>query len=67
MHISPQECKPTIYGTHREGWKCHNMRLRLGEKKRVLMGLSEVQGWGAFLREPARENEFVVSRGCYLV
>ncbi len=35
---------------------------RLGQKKRVLMGLSDIQGWGAFLQQPAGKDEFVVSR-----
>ena len=33
---------------------------RLGQKKRVLMGLSDIQGWGAFLQQPAAKDEFVV-------
>jgi histone-lysine N-methyltransferase EZH2 len=39
-----KECKPTLDGAHRAGWQCNNFRLRLGQKKRVLMGLSDVQG-----------------------
>lgn len=34
---------------------------RLGQKKRVLMGLSDIQGWGAFLQQAVQKDEFVVS------
>jgi hypothetical protein len=34
---------------------------RLGQKRRVLMGLSDIQGWGAFLQQAAQKDEFVVS------
>lgn len=54
-----KECRPTLDGSHREGWQCNNFRLRLGQKKRVLMGLSGIQGWGAYVREPAAKDEFV--------
>lgn len=37
---------------------------RLGQKKRVLMGLSDIQGWGAFLQQPAAKDEFVVRVWC---
>eukprot|EP00887_Chlorella_sp_A99_P002203 scaffold21.g2203.t1 len=52
-----QDCRPTVYGTQRQGWQCNNMRVRLGQKKRVLMGLSN--GWGAFLGQPATKDDFV--------
>jgi [histone H3]-lysine27 N-trimethyltransferase EZH2 len=56
-----RDCRPTLNGSHREGWACNNFRVRLGQKKRVLMGLSGVQGWGAFVWEGAQKDEFVVS------
>lgn len=42
-------CGPTCLGTAAPGTECHNMRLRLRQHKRVVMGLSNVQGWGAFV------------------
>ncbi|KAL4855789.1 Histone-lysine N-methyltransferase 1 [Chlorella vulgaris] len=53
------DCKDTLTGEHREGWQCNNFRIRLGQGKRVLMGLSDVQGWGAFLQQRAQKDEFV--------
>ena len=35
----------------------------LGQKKRVLMGLSDIQGWGAFLQQAALKDDFVVGGG----
>ena len=55
-----QSCKPTLTGAHREGWQCNNFRIRLGQKKRVLMGLSGIQGWGAFLQQDAQKDDFIV-------
>jgi len=54
-----QKCVDTLKGTHAMGQQCNNFRLRLGQKKRVLMGVSDVQGWGAFLRDPAGKDEFI--------
>ncbi len=38
-------------GTAGHGAECHNMRLRLQQHKRVVMGLSNIPeaGWGAFV------------------
>ncbi|EFN54582.1 hypothetical protein CHLNCDRAFT_24455, partial [Chlorella variabilis] len=33
--------------------------IRLGQKKRVLMGLSGIQGWGAFLQQDAQKDDFI--------
>ncbi|KAL4427658.1 hypothetical protein ABPG75_001747 [Micractinium tetrahymenae] len=54
-----KSCKPTLSGMHQEGWQCNNFHIRLGQKKRVLMGLSDVQGWGAFLQQGVQKDEFV--------
>jgi len=52
-------CKPTLNGTHQPNHQCNNFRLRLGQGKRILMGLSNIQGWGAFIGEPALKGDFV--------
>lgn len=35
------------------------MNLRLRRHKRIAMGLSTVAGWGAFLMEPAKKDDFL--------
>lgn len=53
-------CCNTVYGDHVAGYQCNNFRLRLRQKRRVLMGLSGVQGWGAFLGGPGvKKDEFI--------
>lgn len=52
-------CKSTLNGTHQPNHQCNNFRLRLGQGKRILMGLSNIQGWGAFIGEPALKGDFV--------
>lgn len=49
-----------VAGDNTSASSCANMRLQRGVKKRVLMGLSDVQGWGAFLHGSAKAGEFVV-------
>eukprot|EP00698_Gefionella_okellyi_P011364 TRINITY_DN2989_c0_g6_i2.p1 TRINITY_DN2989_c0_g6~~TRINITY_DN2989_c0_g6_i2.p1 ORF type:complete len:583 (+),score=37.48 TRINITY_DN2989_c0_g6_i2:310-2058(+) len=38
---------------------CRNMNLTLGIAKHVLLGPSDVHGWGAFLKDGANANEFI--------
>lgn len=38
---------------------CKNMNLRLRKHKRVAMGLSTVAGWGGFLMEDAKKDDFL--------
>jgi hypothetical protein len=53
-------CIPTLTNSNEPGYQCNNFRLRLRQKRRVLMGLSDVQGWGAFLAGPAvKKDEFI--------
>lgn len=54
-------------GTHASGWQCNNFRVRLGQRKRVLMGRSDVAGWGAFLKDAAAKDDFVGEYGGELV
>ena len=39
--------------------ECSNMRLRLRQHKRVAAGASAIDGWGAFLLEPARKGDLI--------
>lgn len=39
---------------------CTNVNLRRGERKRVAIGRSEVQGWGLFICEPAAKGELII-------
>ena len=39
--------------------ECSNMRLRLRQHKRVAAGASSIDGWGAFLLEPARKGDLI--------
>lgn len=39
---------------------CGNVALRRGERKRVAIGRSDVQGWGLFICEPAAKNELII-------
>lgn len=52
-------CAPTLGQTHAPGAHCNNFRLRLSQKRRVLMGLSGVQGWGAFIAGAASKDDFI--------
>ncbi|KDD72390.1 hypothetical protein H632_c3406p0, partial [Helicosporidium sp. ATCC 50920] len=54
-----RDCYPTLHGTHAPGWQCNNFRLRLNQKRRVLVGRSVVQGWGAFLDGSAAQGEYL--------
>ena len=38
---------------------CDNMKLLLQQHKHLLLGQSDVAGWGAFLGEPVRKNEYL--------
>jgi [histone H3]-lysine27 N-trimethyltransferase EZH2 len=51
-----QECRPTGQGSLR---LCNNFHVRLSLKKRVIMGLSDVQGWGAFCQQRVEKDGFL--------
>ena len=57
-------CSLTLLGTHAPGHQCNNFRLRLHQKRRVLMGLSGVQGWGAFLGGPCVKKDDFLGEYC---
>ncbi|CAM8905005.1 unnamed protein product [Rhodiola kirilowii] len=39
--------------------ECRNMKLLLKQQQRVILGRSDVQGWGAFLKNTVSKNEFL--------
>ncbi|KAK2080600.1 hypothetical protein QBZ16_000454 [Prototheca wickerhamii] len=50
-------CFPTLTGQAAPNDACCNMNLRRRGRKRIVMGLSDVQGWGAFLSGSARKGD----------
>jgi len=52
-------CAATCTGEAVPGKECCNMRLRLRQHPRIIMGLSSVAGWGAFLQHRAKKNDFL--------
>mmetsp|Transcript_24875 Transcript_24875/g.69328 ORF Transcript_24875/g.69328 Transcript_24875/m.69328 type:complete len:774 (+) Transcript_24875:212-2533(+) len=52
-------CAPTCTGEAPEGRECCNMHLRLRQHARIIMGLSSVAGWGAFLQHSVKKNDFL--------
>lgn len=41
------------------GGDCKNMKLLLRQQQRVLLGKSDVAGWGAFLKNPVNKHEYL--------
>ncbi|CAL5208834.1 unnamed protein product [Lathyrus oleraceus] len=39
--------------------QCGNMRLLLRQQQRILLGKSDVAGWGAFLKNPVNKNDYL--------
>nr|GMD58637.1 Histone-lysine N-methyltransferase EZ1 [Ipomoea batatas] len=39
--------------------KCQNMKLLLGKRQKVLLGRSDIAGWGVFLKNCVSKNEFI--------
>uniref|UniRef100_A0A7N0TA79 SET domain-containing protein n=1 Tax=Kalanchoe fedtschenkoi TaxID=63787 RepID=A0A7N0TA79_KALFE len=42
-----------------DNYECRNMKLLLKQQQRVLLGRSDVEGWGAFLKNTVSKNEFL--------
>lgn len=38
---------------------CQNMKLRLRQHQQICMGLSDVAGWGAFVNQKVKKDEFL--------
>ncbi|KAK4346475.1 hypothetical protein RND71_032814 [Anisodus tanguticus] len=42
-----------------DNYECMNMKLLLKQHQRVLLGISDVSGWGAFLKNSVEKNEYL--------
>ncbi|KAH9546913.1 hypothetical protein CY35_11G005800 [Sphagnum magellanicum] len=42
-----------------DSYDCHNMKLMLKQQQQVLLGRSDVAGWGAFLKNPVGKHEYL--------
>ncbi|CAI7930318.1 unnamed protein product [Closterium sp. NIES-54] len=42
-----------------KNYDCHNMRLLLRQHQHILLGPSDVAGWGAFLKKEVAKNDYV--------
>lgn len=42
-----------------DNYECRNMKLLLKQQQRVLLGPSDVSGWGAFLKNSVNKNEYL--------
>ncbi|GAX76483.1 hypothetical protein CEUSTIGMA_g3928.t1 [Chlamydomonas eustigma] len=54
-----KSCCSTCEGTAVPGTECLNMKLRMRQHVRVMMGKSTVQGWGAFVQRECKEDDFL--------
>ncbi|CAK9860142.1 unnamed protein product [Sphagnum jensenii] len=54
-----RECDPDVCRNCWVGYDCHNMKLMLKQQQRVLLGRSDVAGWGAFLKNPVGKHEYL--------
>ncbi|XP_068660025.1 histone-lysine N-methyltransferase EZ3 isoform X2 [Aristolochia californica] len=42
-----------------DGYQCGNMKLLLKQQQRILLGKSDVAGWGAFIKNPVNKNDYL--------
>nr|AAN01115.1 SET domain-containing protein [Oryza sativa]AEJ08686.1 set domain protein [Oryza sativa] len=42
-----------------DGYQCGNMKLLLKQQQRILLGKSDVAGWGAFIKNPVNRNDYL--------
>ncbi|XP_010259294.1 PREDICTED: histone-lysine N-methyltransferase EZ3 isoform X2 [Nelumbo nucifera] len=42
-----------------DGYQCGNMSLLLKQQQRILLGRSDVAGWGAFIKNPVNKNDYL--------
>ncbi|KQK22000.1 histone-lysine N-methyltransferase EZ3 [Brachypodium distachyon] len=42
-----------------DGYQCENMKLLLKQQQRILLGRSDVAGWGAFTKNPVQKNDYL--------
>ncbi|XP_071710016.1 histone-lysine N-methyltransferase CLF isoform X2 [Rutidosis leptorrhynchoides] len=48
-----------IPGQRGDNYECRNMKLLLKQQQRVLLGRSDVSGWGAFLKNSVSKHEYL--------
>ncbi|KAJ7944440.1 Histone-lysine N-methyltransferase [Quillaja saponaria] len=48
-----------IPGQRGDNYECRNMKLLLKQQQRVLLGRSDVSGWGAFLKNSVGKHEYL--------
>lgn len=48
-----------IPGQRGDNYECRNMKLLLKQQQRVLLGRSDVSGWGAFLKNSVPKHEYL--------
>ncbi|XP_039005088.1 histone-lysine N-methyltransferase CLF-like [Hibiscus syriacus] len=54
--------RPIVLGFHHKevtNYECRNMKLLLKQQQRVLLGRSDVSGWGAFLKNNVGKHEYL--------
>ncbi|KAJ1297454.1 hypothetical protein BS78_01G377500 [Paspalum vaginatum] len=42
-----------------DSYQCGNMKLLLKQQQRILLGRSDVAGWGAFIKNPVSKNDYL--------
>ncbi|CAL4914067.1 unnamed protein product [Urochloa decumbens] len=42
-----------------DGYQCGNMKLLLKQQQRILLGRSDIAGWGAFIKNPVNKNDYL--------
>ncbi|KAK1292150.1 Histone-lysine N-methyltransferase EZ3 [Acorus calamus] len=42
-----------------DNYQCGNMKLLLKQQQRILLGRSDVAGWGAFIKNPVNKNDYL--------
>ncbi|XP_075676611.1 histone-lysine N-methyltransferase E(z) [Dermatophagoides pteronyssinus] len=60
-----RECDPDICGTcgadqsDLQNVRCKNIAIQRGMKKKLILGVSDIAGWGIFLNDVAEKNDFI--------